>query len=169
MKNQELVTEEALAWARSAALRFSTRYRLLDYDDALSDAFYAVVLAARAFDPTKGASFRTYACRRIDGAIIDGIRNRTHYQSKSFAPVSLSDPHDLGSLPAPENPIESLLDRLTLVSAMKSLNARECKTVFGLFFQGYEPSDIARMEKVTSGAICHRRFRALGTLRACLA
>jgi RNA polymerase sigma factor for flagellar operon FliA len=56
----------------------------LTKEDLISAGSIGLVKAARAFDPTKNAEFKTYAYIRVKGAIIDELR------SWSFAPSNLS-------------------------------------------------------------------------------
>jgi RNA polymerase sigma factor for flagellar operon FliA len=56
----------------------------LTKDDLVSAGSIGLVKAARDFDPTKNAEFKTYAYIRVKGAIIDELR------SWSFAPANLS-------------------------------------------------------------------------------
>ena len=55
----------------------------LSIDDLVSAGTIGLVKAARDFDPSKDAEFKTYAYIRIRGAVIDELRNW------SFAPPSL--------------------------------------------------------------------------------
>ncbi len=48
--------------------------RVLDEDDLISAGFIGLLDASRKFDPSKGASFSTYAHIRIRGAIMDELR-----------------------------------------------------------------------------------------------
>lgn len=48
-----------------------------DPDDARSDAYLGLLLAARRWDPARGVTFRTYAARTIEGTIRDHRRRRT--------------------------------------------------------------------------------------------
>ena len=49
----------------------------IDMDDLISAGTLGLVKAAKAFDPTKQAEFKTYAYIRIRGAVIDELRGRT--------------------------------------------------------------------------------------------
>jgi RNA polymerase sigma-32 factor len=53
-----LLYKRAHAWARTA--------RMLEVDDLVSEGVFGVVRAIEKFDPTKGASFVTYAVQWID-------------------------------------------------------------------------------------------------------
>lgn len=54
-----------------------------DLEDLLSAGALGLVKAARSFDPTREAEFKTYAYIRIRGAVLDELRGR------SFAPSAL--------------------------------------------------------------------------------
>jgi RNA polymerase sigma factor for flagellar operon FliA len=56
----------------------------LTKEDLVSAGSIGLVKAARDFDPTKNAEFKTYAYIRVKGAVIDELR------SWSFAPANLS-------------------------------------------------------------------------------
>ena len=49
----------------------------IDIDDLISAGTLGLVQAARSFDPTREASFKTYAYIRIRGAILDEFRSST--------------------------------------------------------------------------------------------
>jgi len=52
----------------------STGGGILQYEDMVSYGVQGLIEASRAFDPTKGAKFSTYALPRIRGSILDAIR-----------------------------------------------------------------------------------------------
>ena len=56
----------------------------LSKEDLVSAGTIGLVKAARDFDPTKNADFKTYAYIRVKGAVIDELRSWT------FAPASLA-------------------------------------------------------------------------------
>lgn len=59
---QRGLVEAHLDWAVSGARKYARRYgRLLEFDDLVSAAQYALVIAAQRFDPSRGLSFKTYA------------------------------------------------------------------------------------------------------------
>lgn len=47
-------------------------------DELLGFAWKGLRVALRQFDPTRGYTFSTYACPRINGAIRDGVRAESH-------------------------------------------------------------------------------------------
>jgi RNA polymerase sigma factor (sigma-70 family) len=69
----------------------------VSYDEVHSEALYALVLAARRFDAAKGASFRSYAARRILGNINDWLTYRL--RARRYAPTcSLDEDRDAAAL-----------------------------------------------------------------------
>ena len=56
----------------------------LSFEDMISAGVVGLVRAARDFDPSHGAEFKTYAYIRIKGAILDELRGW------SFVPANLS-------------------------------------------------------------------------------
>jgi RNA polymerase sigma factor for flagellar operon FliA len=51
--------------------------RRIDPDDLISAGTLALVKAARAYDPSRHAEFKTYAYIRVRGAVIDELRGRS--------------------------------------------------------------------------------------------
>ena len=51
--------------------------RDVEFDDLISAGTLGLVKAARSYDPSKEASFKTYAYIRVRGAIIDEMRSKT--------------------------------------------------------------------------------------------
>jgi len=61
----------------------SNIYCNMDIEDLISAGTLGLVKAAKAFDPSAKAEFKTYAYIRIKGAVIDELRK------KSFAPAAM--------------------------------------------------------------------------------
>jgi RNA polymerase sigma factor FliA len=73
------LTESYLGYAHAVAAKFVARYFLyVIRDDVNGAAELGLVQAARNFDPSKGASFETFAYYRIRGAIIEEVRRSWH-------------------------------------------------------------------------------------------
>lgn len=69
-----MTPEEAIAYADRIARLAAPRHLR---DEARAEALYCYVLATRAWNPSGGASFKTYARRRMYGGVCDAIRHRT--------------------------------------------------------------------------------------------
>lgn len=67
--------EEHIALVKRIALHLAARLpSAVDIDDLLQSGMVGLIEAANNFDPTRGASFPTYAGIRIRGAMLDDIR-----------------------------------------------------------------------------------------------
>ena len=69
-----------LIWKVAKGIAFKAE---IEAGELVAWGWDGLVAAARTFDPTKGASFKTHATRRISGAIIDGFRQETGWRRKS--------------------------------------------------------------------------------------
>lgn len=64
--------------ARKAAALYYGRVRAhIGYDDLVAMASVGLTEAANRYDPSIGASFKTFAWYRVQGAILDGLRKET--------------------------------------------------------------------------------------------
>jgi RNA polymerase sigma factor FliA len=67
-----------------------------DIDDFIGYGQAALLEAARRFDPALGVSFRTFATRRVEGAMLDGLRKISAVSRRVHEKLSA------GSGPAPQ-------------------------------------------------------------------
>jgi RNA polymerase sigma factor FliA len=63
-----------LPFVEEVARRLALRMRFADLDDLVQDGVFGLVEAAARFDPSRGVRFKTFAERRIRGAMLDGGR-----------------------------------------------------------------------------------------------
>ena len=78
MSTDDLI-QNNLQLARDAAYRIKRRVPShVSPDDLMSLGFVGLVEAARRYNPSRRASFRTFAKLRIQGAILDGLRSADH-------------------------------------------------------------------------------------------
>jgi RNA polymerase sigma factor FliA len=76
---RDRLIEQNLDYARRLAARMARRLpRSVDVEELESDAFLGLMRAAAGFDPGRGVAFTTYASTRINGAMLDGLRERAH-------------------------------------------------------------------------------------------
>lgn len=81
---REALIEANLALVKYIATRFSAKLPpSIEVDDLIGAGTLGLLDAAEKFDPSRGIRFRTYAERRIRGAILD------HLRSLDWAPRSL--------------------------------------------------------------------------------
>jgi len=63
--------------------------RKVDVEDLISSGTLGLVKAARAYDPSKNAEFKTYAYIRIRGAVIDELRANSFVPSAAHRQIRL--------------------------------------------------------------------------------
>jgi len=73
-----------LPYARTVAATYFGRrmHDEIEFDDYLQHARIGLLEALERFDPARGAQFRTFAARRMHGAILDGIERSTEKQQQ---------------------------------------------------------------------------------------
>lgn len=82
--NRESLIEEHISLVKYVASRFSAKLPpSIELDDLVGAGMLGLIDAAEKFDPSRLIRFRTYAERRIRGAILD------HLRSLDWAPRSL--------------------------------------------------------------------------------
>lgn len=81
--SNQLVTEHSNLVPRAAHHLLTRIPASVQWDDLLQAGMLGLVEAAQRFDPDKGASFATYADRRVRGAMLDEVRKN------AWAPRSL--------------------------------------------------------------------------------
>ena len=70
---------------RAAAMVYPRVKQHVQFDELVALANIGLAEAATRYDPTKGASFSTFAWYRVHGAIIDGIRKSTNLPRRVWA------------------------------------------------------------------------------------
>ncbi len=82
------LVERHLDLARRAARVFYPRVREhVELDELIAMANVGLVEAATRYDPALGASFRTFAWYRVQGAIVDGLRRMTNLPRRVWAQI----------------------------------------------------------------------------------
>ena len=80
------LVENHLDLSRKAAAMVYPRVKdHVQFDELVALANIGLAEAATRYDPTKGASFSTFAWYRVHGAIIDGIRRSTNLPRRVWA------------------------------------------------------------------------------------
>jgi RNA polymerase sigma factor for flagellar operon FliA len=175
----ELVTQDHLDWARAIA-REKARGDEGLYQDLESAAALGLAQAARTWRPDGGASFRTHAFTRMNGAIADEMRKRDHLSRSMRQAVSVGLAKDPGP-PAPltEEVVDELVDpalELELVEtaavlrdAIHALPERE-RFVMWLRLEDELPlREIGQLLGVTESRVSQIATKALARLREQLA
>jgi RNA polymerase sigma factor FliA len=87
LRARDALIERYLPHARIVAARYYGRrlHDEVEFDDYLQLASMAVVESIDRYCPDQGAQFRTFASRRIHGAIVDGLERMTERQQQIAA------------------------------------------------------------------------------------
>lgn len=142
------------------------RYVDFDFSDLVGYGYIGLVDAGIKFDESRGLKFNTYAGKRIEGAILDGIRKmdwltqglrrRKYVVDK---PVSLSNVYD------PEEDVEKdiadtkdnindrMLVKQCMMSVLLQLEWKRFCSLYMRFFEGYKEREIGEMVGVTASRI----------------
>lgn len=172
---------DAMKVARQVVEQYlrSNRWMRYTYDELLSDAAYGVALAVRRWDPQIGP-FPRYARLRAEGALIDGVRRRSHIPHSRWVrgssledspeherpPVSI-DPEEL----AWREPVEpcrqmnAIEARVVIDELLEHLTDRERLVVAAVDLLGVPQADVAGALGVTPSRVCQVRRVALGKMR----
>lgn len=70
---------------RAAAMVFPRVRGYVEFDELVSLANAGLAEAASRYDPSRGASFATFAWYRVHGSIIDGLRRATNLPRRTWA------------------------------------------------------------------------------------
>ncbi|CAN5345392.1 FliA/WhiG family RNA polymerase sigma factor [soil metagenome] len=80
------LVEQHLDVAKKAAHMIFPRVREhVELDELVALGNAGLAEAAQRFDPTKGASFATFAWYRVQGSIVDGLRKASHLPRRTWA------------------------------------------------------------------------------------
>jgi len=106
---------ELLPMVRRIAQRVASYIRPpLSYEDLISAGTVGLIKAARDYDPSRQAEFKTYAYIRIRGAILDELRNwsplpaSVDKQIRQATQASLEIAEQTGTIPSDETLAEKL-------------------------------------------------------------
>jgi RNA polymerase sigma factor (sigma-70 family) len=140
----------------------------VDVEELESDAYLGLLKAARTFDPHRGVLFRTYAAKRIFGAMLDGLRERGQCRLRYPRPhidsldieipcgdgrtIRLSD-----TIASDDEPVGSALEiREEAEHLLRQLEPRSRRYLRDNTLRGLMQKEIARRECVSPARISQR-------------
>lgn len=150
------IVVENLDLARKLARKAAKSWPFEPYDDLLQDARVGLVLAAKAYDPARGASFKTYAGWRIAGEVRHGIDRRKPKgtrrdgqpdMTKSIEALDDFDMEDRSLIWAPEDRAVAAEDLSSI--ARTAAHPRR----LSLMAQGHTDTEVGRIEGVSQQTI----------------
>jgi RNA polymerase sigma factor FliA len=166
---------------------------LIPVDDAVAWGQRGLVEAAGRYSPASGTKFSTFCFKRIQGAVIDGVRRERRsrrgeaFRQKSAAaavdgdasdtsPAGLFDHAsvDVETLPQEEHlPADAALNasrlRETVLRAINSLPELERASTLLYFYEGLDLTRIAKRFGISKGYSCRIHWRAIRQLTEALA
>ena len=80
----ELIETHRHVARKAAAMVYSRVRGHIDFDELVALGEHGLAEAATRYDPTRGASFATFAWYRVQGAILDGLRRLTPLPRKAW-------------------------------------------------------------------------------------
>lgn len=139
----------------------------LDHWDLVGWGFPGLAQAIDRFDPTRSASFATFATHRIAGAIRDGLRENDPWprdaRKRGLVPKRAPLPLDLEA-PRPSETAgecERLLDLLPAAS-------REREVLQLLYLQGLSPEAVGQWLEISPSRVSQLRTSGLNEIRRAL-
>jgi len=163
-------------WARAIGVRVWKRYGWrFDIDDCIQGAYIGLWRAALKYNP-EGATFKTYALRVINGAVIDALqeggdlrRSRGQDRKRSTVYEPLAQMPE--SVDSADNP-EVRAHRLQLVKgvrrSLKHVPRANRAVLEEHYFHERTLPEIAERHGVTKQAIGARHAKALSQMRSTL-
>lgn len=148
-----------IAWKH--ALRLPAN---IEFDDLVQAGFIGLIAAARRFDDSLGATFKTYAGLRINGAIIDQLRSDSFLsrggQAAGWDVQVATDEVDEAidtKMAGPEyDPVERCAERehmQALCAVIPRLLPREVMILEAMLVEGISGRELALRMGVTAGRI----------------
>ena len=131
--SEDLITQHVELVKRIAQHLIARLPSSVDIDDLMQSGMVGLLEAANNFDPTRGASFETYAGIRIRGSMLDDIRKH------DWTPRSVH--HKYRQVAEAINAIESELGDIMLVGHLPFL-----ERLAGLLIAGNAESSIVTLE-----------------------
>jgi RNA polymerase sigma factor (sigma-70 family) len=152
--------EEHLAFVRRMARKVSRRSRkssAVDFDDLVQAGTVALLEAQERFDPEYGVSFRSFAKKRVVGAMYDELRRLQRLPPAAVASLDATltsvGTHPLAEVvPDPRASAESRIERENVLSSDRRLTRRH-RFVLGRAAAGYRNSEIASMLGVSPSRV----------------
>jgi RNA polymerase sigma factor for flagellar operon FliA len=145
------LVERHLDLSRRAAAMVYPRVRdHVEFDELVALANAGLAEAASRYDPTKGASFNTFAWYRVHGAIIDGIRRNTNLPRRVWAKLvalrAASDyleqrgERDVGATKSGAAPASGADALAAIKEAMSAIRTMYVTSLETLQEKGFDPS-----------------------------
>jgi RNA polymerase sigma factor FliA len=172
------LVESHLDLSRKAAGMIYPRVKdHIEFDELVALGNSGLTEAASRFDPTRGASFSTFAWYRVQGAIIDGLRRQSNLPrrvwQKLVALRAASDylehraERDAGAAQRGAKPAEGADALAAVKSAMAAIRTMYVTSLDGLREKGFDATDPdapVADERIDIGRLSEKLRAALAAL-----
>jgi RNA polymerase sigma factor for flagellar operon FliA len=172
------LVESHLDVSRKAAAMIYPRVREhMEFEELVALGNVGLADAASKFDPTRGASFSTYAWYRVQGSIIDGLRKQTNLPRRVWAKLvalrAAGDylenraERDQGAAQKGTAPAQGADALAAIKSAMSAIRTMYVTSLEGMREGGFDapdtttPSADDRLDSGRIGAIIREAIAAL--------
>ena len=174
--NQLIIAHMAFA-RRIAKESFFRCGKHVPLEELESYAYLGLTQSARRYNATCGVSFAAYSCRRIKGAVMDGVRSYNEYKTCSFSVMdegytSCESYSENGKNEGLEiSKVDSAYIKLegmeAIEVALRSLSDREQKIIRSVCLGEKSLKTVAIEHKITQGRvsqICSKFKKSLADL-----
>lgn len=160
------------ATARRVARRLPPR---IDREDLVGVGVLGLMEADARWRPDGGASFKTFAERRIRGAMLDEMRRGAPLSRRDLERLEAGErvrtyvgEDDLAAIAVPPAPPRDVFLEARVRAAIRTLPPRERFVVVALHWAGRVQREVGLVLGVTEGRVNQLYHRALGRLRNAL-
>ena len=125
----------------------------IEFDELVALGNVGLADAANKFDPTRGASFSTYAWYRVQGAIVDGLRKQSNLPRRVWAKLIAlraageylenRAERDTGAAQQGTPPAEGADALAAIKSAMSAIRTMYVTSLDGMREGGFDAADTA--------------------------
>lgn len=108
---REVLVQRYTEWARklARAVFMRVRGRNADWADFVQNASVGLIEAMNSYDPKRGVPFEAYACRRVRGAVFNGLRALTATHLVAASDMGWQERHDSLLEDDDADPVERLV------------------------------------------------------------
>ncbi|GHS95941.1 flagellar biosynthesis protein FliA [Synergistales bacterium] len=134
--------------------------------DLIQDGMLALICAVDRFDPARELRFTTYASYRIRGQMLNMLERK---EKRAPMPIDFDELDELGELDGSggsesigARPDEAWGD---VAESIAKLRGKEAAVVSAIFFDGKEPSDVAKEQNMDVSSVYRLRRSAIVRIR----
>lgn len=145
----------------------------VDVDDLFGDGCVGLVKASQVYDPSRGVPFHAYACRRIKGSMVDGLRrmDRLSRYTRRNNPFEVTSVPFTDTIRSPRNEARERqisLDAQVAAKAILELPARRQRIIRAYYWEQRNEREIGAELGIHESGVWMQQKKALAQLRAAM-